>query len=74
MRNITVPVDSETARAFEHASEEHRRKLQRLLGLRLRELTTLPSKSLESIISEIRGNASAQGLAPELLESLLNAG
>lgn len=73
MSSITIPVDPETARAFEQASEEDRRKLQLLLSLRLRELTTSPPKSLESVINEIREKARAQGLTPELLDSLLNA-
>jgi hypothetical protein len=73
MSSITIPVDPETARAFERASTDEQRKLRLLLSLQLRELTTLPQKPLETIMDEIGQKAVAQGLTPELLESLLHA-
>jgi hypothetical protein len=69
---ISIPVDPETARAFAAASDEERRKLQLLLRLRLRELTTRPSRSLKEIMDEIGRDAEARGLTPEILESLLH--
>jgi hypothetical protein len=68
---ISLEVDADTARAFSAASAEERRKLQLLLSLRLRELTTRPPRSLKEIMDEIGRHAEAQGLTPELLESLL---
>jgi hypothetical protein len=69
---ISIPVDEETARAFSRASAEQQRKLQILLNLRLRELTSGPTKSLQQVMDEIAAAAKQQGMTPEVLESLLN--
>jgi hypothetical protein len=69
---ISIEVDSETARAFALAPTEEKRKIQLLLDLRLRELTSPPSKSLKELMNEIGANAEARGLTPEILESLLH--
>jgi hypothetical protein len=68
---IPLEVDADTARAFSAAPEEERRKLQLLLGLRLRELTSRPPRPLKEVMDEIGRYAEAQGLTPEILESLL---
>jgi len=68
---ISLEVDADTARAFSEASAEERRKLQLLLNLRLRELTARPARPLKEIMDEIGRHAEAQGLTPEILESLL---
>ena len=73
MTTATIPlkVDADTARAFSAASEEDQRKLQLLLGLRLRELTASPARSLKEVMDEIGRHAEERGLTPEILESLL---
>ena len=68
---ISFEVDADSARAFASAPAEERRKLQLLLGLRLRELTARPLRPLNEIMDEIGREAEARGLTPELLESLL---
>ena len=68
---ISLEVDANTARAFAAASAEDRRKLQLLLGLRLRELTARPARPLKEVMDEIGRYAEAHGLTPEILESLL---
>jgi hypothetical protein len=68
---ISLEVDSDTARAFSTASDEDRRKLQLLLGLRLRELTARPARPLKEVMDEIGGDAEARGLTPEILADLL---
>ena len=68
---ISLEVDTETARAFASAPAEEQRKLRMLLGLRLRELTALPSRSLKEIMDEIGVSAEARGLTSAELESLL---
>ena len=73
MSSIVIPVDPATARAFELASTDEQRKLRLLLSLQLRELTTVPQKPLDAIMDEIGQKAAAQGLTPEILESLLHA-
>jgi hypothetical protein len=68
---ISIEVDSDAARAFAQASAEERRKLELLLALRLRELTTGPVRPLRQIMDEIGANAEANGMTPEILDSLL---
>ena len=70
--SISIEVDPETALAFSQASAEEKRKLQILLGLRLRELTTQRVRPLKEIMDEIGSRAEAEGLTPEILESLLH--
>ncbi|MGC4007157.1 MAG: hypothetical protein QM811_30125 [Pirellulales bacterium] len=72
MSTISIEVDSATADAFANASEQERRKLELLLGLRLRELTSDPSRSLTEIMDSIGRSAESRGLTAEQLESLLN--
>lgn len=69
---ISIEVDDEMARAFSQASADDQRKLEILLGLRLRELTTNPTRPLGEIMDEIGTRAEARGLTPENLDSLLN--
>jgi hypothetical protein len=69
---ISIEVDADDARAFSQMTEEERRKLQLLLRLRLRELTTAPARPLKEIMDEIGAEAEARGLTPEILESLLH--
>lgn len=69
---ITIEVDADSARVFSEANDEERRKLQLLLGLRLRELTGGPGRPLKEIMEEIGARAESRGLTPEILESLLH--
>jgi hypothetical protein len=69
---ISIEVDSKTARAFAESSAEEKRKIELLLDLRLRELTSRPAKSLKEIMDEIGAKAESRGLTPEILESLLH--
>ncbi len=68
---ISIEVSPEVARAFSAATAEERRKLQLLLGLRLRELTEGSVRPLKEIMDDIGKQAEARGLTPEILESLL---
>ena len=68
---ITIPVDADTARAYQAASADDQKKIQLLLRLRLRELTTTPSISLHDLMDQIGVEAEARGLTPEILETLL---
>ena len=69
---ISIEVDPDTARAFVEAPAEERRKLELLLRLRLRELTTGPFRTLQQIMDDIGREAESRGLTPEILESLLH--
>ncbi|MEW6349125.1 MAG: hypothetical protein AB1646_08680 [Thermodesulfobacteriota bacterium] len=68
---VTIPIDAETARAYCTAPSEVQEKIRILLGLRLRELTDLPTESLSEIMDEIGAQAEERGLTPEILETLL---
>jgi len=71
VEEITIRVDSESARAYRSVPEEERRKLDLLLSLRLWEAThgDIPLKEL---MREISRKAQARGLTPEILEAILN--
>ena len=68
---ITIPLDPETARAYESAAPEEKRKIQALLSLWLRELTAGQYPSLQQVLDEVGRKAKARGLTPEVLDSLL---
>ena len=69
---IDITVDAETASSFREASPEDRRKLELLLRLRLRELTSGRVRTLQEIMDQIGSEAESRGLTPEMLESMLN--
>lgn len=69
---VTIKVDEETARAYRAASDEDRRKIDALLGLKLRHLTRSQT-SIKTYMDEVSRRAQQRGLTPEKLESLLNA-
>jgi hypothetical protein len=69
--NISITVDAGAARSFFEASPEERWKMEILLGLRLRELTSKDARSLKEIMDEIGSQAEAKGLTPEMVESML---
>lgn len=72
MTTISIEVDKEVASTFSQASVDEKRKFQLLLNLRLKELIFNPNRPLLEIMDEIGGYSEAQGMTPELLESLLN--
>lgn len=68
---ITIPLDPQTARAYESASPQEKRKMQALLSLRLRELASGQYPSLQRVLDDVGRKAQARGLTPEILDSLL---
>jgi hypothetical protein len=68
---ITIPLDPQTAQAYNSASAEEKHKMQALLGLWLRELDGSDQRSLQQTLDEAGRQAQARGLTPEILESLL---
>ncbi len=68
---ISIVVDADAAQSFSEASPEERRKLEVLLRLRLRELTLGRVRPLKEIMDEIGTEAEAQGLTPEMMESIV---
>jgi hypothetical protein len=69
--SITVPLDPQTARAYDSAAPEEKRKMQALLGLWLRELANGENRSLQQVLDEAGRKAKERGLTPEILDSLL---
>lgn len=68
---ISIEVDAEAARVFREAPADQQRKLELLLDLRLRELTTRKVRPLEEIMDEIGHEAEARGMTPEILATIL---
>lgn len=68
---ITIPLDPQTARAYDSAPLEEKRKLQALLSLWLRELAAGEYPSLPEALDQAGRKAQARGLTPEMLDSLL---
>jgi hypothetical protein len=69
--SITIPLDPQTAQAYDSAAPEDKRKMQALLGLWLHELTNGDHPSLQQTLDEVGRKSKARGLTPEILESLL---
>ena len=68
---ITIPIDPETALAYNSATPEEKRKMQALLSLWLRELAVSESPSLQQVLDEVGQKARARGLTAEILNSIL---
>ena len=68
---ITIPLDPQTARAYDSAAPEEKRKIQALLSLWLRELAAGEYPPLQQVLDEVGRKAKARGLTPEMLDSLL---
>ena len=69
-QSITIAIDAPTAQAYNQASSEQRRKLDAVLGLKLREALTT-TRPLEEVMRELSRRAQARGLTAEILEELL---
>lgn len=67
---IIVSVDSDVAKRYRSASDHERRKLDLLVSLCLRDVTTSET-SLRDTMLRISRNAQRRGLTPEILQSLL---
>ena len=68
---ISIPLDPQTAQAYESARAEDRTKIQALVSLWVRELTARELPSLQEVLDETGRKAQERGLTPEVLDSLL---
>ncbi len=68
----SIQVEPDIANAYNSASQEDQKKIQILMRLWLRELSTQPNMSLTEVMDMISDRAQARGLTPEILESILN--
>jgi hypothetical protein len=68
---ITIPLDPQTAQAYDSAAPEQKRKIQALLSLWLRELAAGEYPSPQQVLEDAGRKAKDRGLTPEILDSLL---
>ncbi|HWE35721.1 MAG TPA: hypothetical protein VG406_04050 [Isosphaeraceae bacterium] len=71
MTTVPVLVDDESARAYEAASAETKRKIALILGLHLRDLVDPRRMTLSEVMDRMGAKAEQRGLTPEILESIL---
>jgi chorismate mutase len=70
-KTISIPLDAETAKAYDAARPEERRKMEALASVWLRELATADPATLAQVLNDVSRKARERGLTPELLESIL---
>lgn len=68
---ITIPLDPQTAKMYNSAAPEEKRKIQALLSLWLRELAAGEYPPLQQVLDEVGRKAQLRGLTPEMLDSIL---
>lgn len=68
--NLQVKVEPEIANLYQKMNSTQQKKIQLLLGVWLKEAISNQT-SLEDIINQCSQEAQANGLTPEILESLL---
>lgn len=68
---ITIEVPAAAAAAYTAAPVSQQQKIQLLLGLHLQEMVQLPVQPLGEVMDELAAAAAANGLTPEILESIL---
>lgn len=72
-RNISIPVDAQTERAWGAMGADERRKIEAILGVWLRELSRGESESVKTVMDEAGREVRAKGLTSETLESILRS-
>ena len=70
-KTISIPLDAETARAYDAAPPEEKKKMEALASLWLRELATAEPATLTQVLDDVARKARERGLTPEMLESFL---
>ncbi len=70
METITIQVDSEIAKAYRETEPEKQRKIAMFLNVMLKK--AMNQKPLLDIMEEASQQAIANGMTPEILESILN--
>ena len=69
---IALEVASEIATQFLAKTPEEQQKLQFLLEMRLHQLISPPTRTLDQVMDDMGAYATARGMTPQLLESILN--
>jgi hypothetical protein len=68
METISIPVDTDVARAFQAAQPDQRQKIQALLSIWLRR--AMNGNKLQVIMDQMSDEAEANGLTTEILQSI----
>lgn len=71
MTMVTIPLDKETARIYNEASDEEQHKIQLLMKLFLKDFI-VSSRPIGEIMDEASDQAQKNGLTPEILETILD--
>jgi len=73
MRNITIEVDDQVAKAFWEASPEYKAKLNSMINLMLKASSISSSKSQSYIgfLTDLRDKMEQKGLSEEELKNIL---
>ncbi|MEG3863694.1 hypothetical protein [Microcoleus sp. herbarium12] len=70
METISIQVDADLARAFKSAQPEEQQKIQALVSFWLKRAMNLTS--LQNTMDRMSDEAQANGLTPEILQSILD--
>ena len=70
METITIPVDPEIAKSYRDADPETQQKIAMFLNVMLKK--TLNKRPLIEIMEDVSQQAIANGMTPEILESIVN--
>ena len=68
---IQIQVDDNIIKAYETAPEARRQRLQALIGTMLQDFAETTPQSLLSLMDDMSREAKANGLTPDILDSLL---
>ena len=70
--SIQIPLAPDLKQVYDHASREDQQKLQTLVSLWLRDISSSKTESLGHLMDDISDKALQRGLTPEILESILD--
>lgn len=69
MTEISIQVDPDVAQTYNNFSAQRQQQIQLIFNLFLKR--SLEEEKLENIVADIRQEAQANGLTPEILENIL---
>jgi len=70
METITIPVDADIAKYYQESEPEKQQKIVMFINVMLKQ--SMNEKPLLEIMEEASKQAVANGMTPEILESILN--
>lgn len=68
---ITIPLDPATAKAYKDARPEEKKKIQAIVRVWLRDLSSAKPGTLSQLLDEVSEKAVQRGLTSKILGSLL---